>query len=211
MKKAILVGASPFHDDSFLDQDAYFVSCDGGYLPFLRREKEPDLFIGDFDTLDASELKHPKEVITLPTVKDDTDIFFSIKLLLQRGFQQFEFYGCLGNKLDHTLGNISLLSYLKDHEAKGILFDDENMILLLSQESLSFPDTCKGMISLFSFTEKCEDVTLSHLKYELDHATLSSSIPLGISNEFLSQEAKIEVGKGKLLLVTNKKNLPIQK
>ena len=208
MKKVCLVGASPFQDDSFLrerkEEGCYLISCDGGYQHFLNQHIEPDLFVGDFDTFDEKKLIKPKKVIHLSVVKDDTDTLFAVKTCLREGYDTFYLYGCLGGKIDHTIANLQLLSFLRERNARGYLFDLERnqMVLLLQNEKVTFEKNSKGMLSVFAVDGISHDVTEKNLKFTLSHQDLSSSFPLGISNEFLNgKQGYLSVRNGKLLLV----------
>lgn len=206
MKKALIIGAGPISNSAFLHdvKDMFSIACDGGYLAYQKEGIEPDLFIGDFDTLSPSIINHPKEIITLNQIKDDTDTLFAIKTALERGYDTFYIYGCLGGKIEHSIANIQLLSYLENHHAKGYLFseDQQTVLFTLSNESITFSKEAKGYISVFSLTDKTVDVSEYNLKYTLVKHELSSSFPLGISNEFIENKAaKIEAGDGILLIV----------
>lgn len=210
MKKAIIVGASRIIDSSFLDGigNTFLVAADGGYLECLKHQIEPDILIGDFDTLDYTKKKKPKSLIKLNPIKDDTDTFYAVKLLLEKGFDEIHLYGCLGGKIEHTIGNIQILSYLKDRKIKAYLHseDDRNVLFMLEEESFTFKTRKEGMLSIFSYTDKAENVTIKNLKYNIENTELTSSIPLGISNEFIdcNQNGFISVGKGRLLIIAPK-------
>ena len=60
-------------------------------------------------------------------------------------------------------------------------------------------------MSVFCNSGMAEGVTLSNLKYPLENDTLSSSFPLGVSNQFLGQSARVSVQKGSLLLIWEEK------
>lgn len=208
MKRAILVGASSPLDSSFLEkEDGFLVACDRGYRAFLEQNREPDLVVADFDTLDPSLVRQPKETIRLQPVKDDTDVFFALKLLLERGFEEFRFYGCLGGaRIEHELANIVLLSYLHQRGKKGILYTNDNRqeLFLLGKGEWDFVGE-EGFLSLFS-QQKDTRLTLKGLKYELDDKSLDPTIPLGVSNEFLpGKRAQIIVHEGAVLVVKGRK------
>lgn len=210
MKKAIIIGASKILDSSFLDErkDAFLVAADGGYLECLKHNIEPDILIGDFDTLDYDRKKQPKSLIRLSPIKDDTDTFYAVKLLLEKGFDEIHLYGCLGGKIEHTIGNIQILSYLKDRKINAYLHseDDRTVLFMLEDENFTFKKRKEGMLSVFSYNEKAENVTIKNLKYNIENTVLTSSIPLGISNEFIDENKNgfISVGKGKLLIIAPK-------
>ena len=51
----------------------------------------------------------------------------------------------------------------------------------------------------FSMVEESKGVTIRGMKYELEHASVRNDFPLGISNEFIGQEAEILVEDGTLV------------
>jgi thiamine pyrophosphokinase len=210
MKKVILVGAGPIIDDSFLRRckDCFFVACDGGYVHFLNQGMTPDLFVGDFDTLDPKLLSFAKEVIRLNTIKDDTDTIYAIKKCFEKGFDTFYLYGCLGGKIEHTISNIQTLSFLLDRGAKGYLIDEKGKeALTMIDDDISFSPLSEGMISVFSHTDCSKGVNIENLMYTLENATLTSSFPLGVSNQFIKgKKARISVNEGKLVIITDMKN-----
>ena len=71
-------------------------------------------------------------------------------------------------------------------------------------ESVTFPETDSGYLSVFAYSKKAEGVTLKGLKYELADACLTDSFPLGVSNEFVGKKSSVDVRKGVLLLVLDK-------
>lgn len=211
MKKALIIGAGPLLDSSFLKEkkDYFLVACDGGYQHYLNEKIEPDLFVGDFDTFDKSKIKKPKELIPLNVMKDDTDVFYSIKYLLDKGYNYFELYGCLGGKIEHTFANIQLLSYLVNHHAKGYLYSANNQTIvhMISNSCIRLKPLESGFLSVFSYNCKSQGVCIENLLYTLNNATLSNDVPLGISNQFIGKEATISVRDGTLLLVLPKDSL----
>lgn len=207
-KKAIIIGASKNTSSDFLKKhtDEFIIAADGGYQLCRKENIEPDILIGDFDTLDTSLIQHPKSITKLNPIKDDTDTFFAVKYLLEKGYDEIHFYGCLGGKLEHTIGNIQILSYLLNHNAKGYLHseDDSQVTFMIENDSFEFKKNVKGMVSIFSYTEEANDVTIEHMKYNLSHGKLDQSFPLGVSNEFLTNEketGKVSVANGKLLII----------
>ncbi len=204
--RACIIGASSIIDPRFLknlDKDFLLVACDGGYYHFLKEKLEPDILVGDFDTLDENEIKNPGVISKLNPIKDDTDTFWAIKYLISKGYQEIRFYGCLGQKLDHTLANIQLLAYLKDNKVKAYLYtpDNSSVLFLLRNESISFKKEAKGKLSVFSYGKEANGVYETNLKYTLNNATLTDSVPLGISNEFIRQTATLTVKEGTLLVM----------
>lgn len=212
MKKCIIVGAGEFASDIFLkiyqacNNQCILYACDGGIEYLLNLNVKPDLFIGDMDSVSYEILQQIEKngdfpVLKLPTNKDDTDILAALRIGLEQGSKEFFLFGALGNRLDHSYGNISLLSFLVEQNARGMIFGQREILEVICDETKQFDPDRKGIISVFSVSEQSEGVSIKGLKYELDHATLSSAIPIGVSNEFLGKKSTISVKKGKLLLI----------
>lgn len=209
----IIIGAGDLTVGSFpYDPETdCIIAADGGLMYCSVLEVEPDLIIGDFDSLEG-EYKEaleaigqacPDKVITLPTEKDDTDMLAAVKYGLEAGYRSFRLYGANGGRLEHTIANIQLLKYIKQQDAVGYIMDGQGMILLAQNETLHFRDSMEGYINIFSLNEKAHGVTLRGLKYELDHATLTNAMPLGISNEFIGVQSEVTVEDGTLLIIVN--------
>jgi len=173
------------------------IAADAGWLTVEKMGLDPHLVVGDFDSL-GHRPDHPNTV-TLPTVKDDTDMHAAIKLGLERGYTRFALYGGTGGRLAHTLANLQLLDGLAREDCRGFLVGDGTVATAVHGGALDFPAYMSGYLSVFCTSGRAEGVTLSGLKYELDNETLTGSFPLGVSNEFVGVSACVEVAHGVLL------------
>ncbi|MBE6749612.1 MAG: thiamine diphosphokinase [Ruminococcaceae bacterium] len=185
----------------FLDNDDsdLVIAADKGYEALQKLNIEPDIIIGDFDSLDYT----PKgeNVIALPIKKDDTDTLFAVKTGLEKGYRHFYLYGGTGGRFDHTLANLQTLCFIAEKGGIGFLCGKDFTATAIKNTSLGFSSAAKGNISVFSATTVCEGVNIKGLLYETQNAELSNSFPLGVSNEFLSQEAEISATNGTLIII----------
>lgn len=177
----------------------YVIAVDGGLRYLQEANVDADLVIGDFDTLGHCP-SHPN-VIRLNPQKDDTDMLAAVKEGIGMGFSVFHLYGGTGGRIDHTIANVQLLAFLSQNGRQGFLMDRNCVITAITDCRLVFPETAQGYLSVFSYTEKSEGVTLCGLKYELSKAVLSNTFPIGISNEFRGVESSVSVESGTLLVV----------
>lgn len=69
-----------------------------------------------------------------------------------------------------------------------------------------FPASTKGYLSLLSLGKEALGVNIRGMKYELDNARITNDFPVGISNEFIGQEALVSVGCGQLLGIMSADN-----
>lgn len=178
-------------------KDDLVIAVDGGYEYI--KDGRVDMVIGDFDSL--GYIPDHEHVLKLTPEKDDTDMLVALKEGLKKGYRIFHIYGGCGGRIEHTFANVQSLAYLAEHGAVGTLHHKETKITMLANGSLILPAGLKGYLSVFSYGEKAEGVTLKGVKYPLENATLTDTFPLGVSNEFIGQEAEITVDNGRLLVV----------
>lgn len=206
--KCIVIGAGDLTlGELSVTEEDFVIAVDGGLSYCSVLEVEPDLILGDFDSVSEKEaeaievLEHkiPERIIRLPREKDDTDMLAALKEGLARGYRQFRIYAGTGGRFDHTLANIQCLLFLKNHDAVGYLVDGTGMILVIQNEAVHFRKDLEGTLSLFSLVEKSEGVTIEGMKYSLQDASIQNDFPIGISNEFIGEEAMISVEDGVLV------------
>ena len=191
-----------------VSQDDLLIAVDGGMEYCERLGLEPDLVLGDFDSVKCGQLariaeweaKSPERVIRLKPEKDDTDTLAAIRLALERGYRDFVFYGAVGGRrLEHTVANIQCLLFLRHRGAVGYLVDKAGVCFVLEDEEMRFPPSMEGYLSLFSLKGEALGVDIRGMKYELDNARITNDFPIGISNEFMGKEAVVGVRQGQLL------------
>ena len=181
----------------------YILAADGGLAHVKALGLTPDGIIGDFDSLGYT----PEGAQVFPVEKDDTDAMLAVRKGLQLGFRDFILYGSLdGPRLDHTIANFQTLQFLADQSASGYLVGRDYLVTVVKDGSLIFPAGCDGILSLFCIGPDARGVTLEGLYYPLQDATLTSGFPLGVSNHFTGEEARITVKNGSLLVLWDRKN-----
>ena len=121
---------------------------------------------------------------------------------LARGCGEFYIYGGTGGvRLDHTLANLQTLAFLRRHGARGYLYDRDFVYTVLENETLTLRRQVEwGLVSLFAMSGTQQDVTLEGLQYPLAHADVTGDFPIGVSNHFIADTARITCGSGLLLV-----------
>ena len=208
MGKCMIIGAGVC-DTQLLErrlvvkEDDLCIAADGGLEYLNQIGRTPDLVLGDMDSLQMQTLSDSLQVKKLPVEKDDTDMLAAIKEGLAAGYEQFELYGALGGRLDHTLANIQCLLYLLNRGARGTIVGDEVTLMLIRYTNICFwaDFSERGRrISVFAFGGDAYGVSERGLKYLLDAVTVKQEFPIGVSNEFIGEAAEVEVQHGMLLL-----------
>jgi len=177
----------------------YVIAADRGYDSLMAFGVQPDLVVGDFDSLGHTP-SHPN-VIQLPAEKDDTDMIFALRKGLELGYRRFVLLGGVGGRVEHTYANLQLLDWLTTQGAQGFLAGEKTAATALRNGEMSFPASMSGYLSVFCNSGTAEGVTLENLKFPLTGHTLSGTFPLGVSNEFTGERAKISVESGSLILI----------
>ncbi len=174
------------------------IAADGGLRYTQALGLHPQAIIGDFDSLHYV----PQGAEVFPVEKDDTDSMLAVKLGLARGFKRFLLYGAMdGERLDHTVANYQLLSFLADREARGVLVGKQFCATVIKSGGLRFPGGKEGDISVFCMGKDAQGVTIRGLYYTLENGTLTSGFPLGVSNHFTDSPATVTVEEGSLLIL----------
>lgn len=141
----------------------------------------------------------------VPVVKDDTDMALGLNKAFEAGCDEvFIFGGMGGSRASHSFANVQLMHKFAAAGKKITMFTENGRIFVLHNESIEYPETAKGFISIMSLSDVSEDVAIEGFFYEY-HGKMTNQNPLGVSNEFAGRSAKVSVGKGTLLIVEEKK------
>lgn len=203
MKRCVIVGGADVNNYEYINEkirkDDFVIFCDSGLKHLSKLEATPSLVVGDFDSHENPMIN--VETIVLPCEKDDTDTVFAVKEALKRGFDEFVLIGVIGARLDHTLGNVSILLYLDSMSKKGIIIDNYSEMEIVSTKC-AYIDDAYAFFSLLNITGVAKGVTIKNAKYPLDNAQIECEYQYGISNEVIKgKRAEVTVSDGKLLLI----------
>ena len=184
---------------ALLDAADEVICCDGAAEEYCATGALPVAVVGDFDSLGHTP-SHPN-VIQLPEEKDDTDMIYALRKGLEMGYRRFVLLGGVGGRVEHTYANLQLLDFLTTQGAQGFLAGEKTVATALRDGDMSFPSSMSGYLSVLCNSGTAEGVTLENLKFPLSEHTLTGTFPLGVSNEFTGQSAKVAVKSGSLILI----------
>ena len=183
-----------------IDPGDMVIAADGGLGHVKKLGIEPQVILGDFDSLGRTP--EGDNVLRYPVEKDDTDSMLALREGLRRGYRRFVLYGALdGPRLDHTVANFQALAFLAEHGAFGILAGVHTMAAVIKNGGLRFPKEAQGIVSVFCLGPDAEGVTIRNLQYPLERGRLTAAFPLGVSNHFVGEPGEISVARGSLLVL----------
>ncbi len=188
------------------------IACDGGVLPALAQGIVSQVVIGDFDTyqgdlLELRQLVGVQEVIKLPADKDDTDTLAAVKYALASGYTDLVLYCALGGRLDHLIANLQVGAYVASNGGVLRIWDPAQQVWCFGNDiefPIVFPVQPGYSFSLFALSDQVTGVTLQGAKYELQQATLHSTFPIGISNQWVQDEISLQFTTGIMAVVLSK-------
>ncbi len=181
------------------EEDDIIIAADAGYLHLKDISVEPDILLGDFDSMPLPE---DENAIVYPVRKDDTDTMLAIKLGLEKGYKEFVIYGGLGGeRTDHTIANLQSLAYIAQHGGRGMLVGKSEYFRIIKDGEITINASEGKYFSIFAYGGIAQGVTVSGSDYDIEDAELSPFFPLGVSNRFKDKSVRIEVKNGYLLIV----------
>ena len=203
MSKCIIIGPMYIGEErEFLtpDKGDLLICADGGLEKALQYGFNPDLVIGDFDSMPLPD-SCPCPVRVLPVKKDETDTAACIKEGRARGYREFRIAGGMGGRFDHTIANLQCIADCASRGEQGWLVDAQNRVTVLHPGTYIFPGLEKGKFSLFAFTERVKNIDLNGTEWELKQAELVQNVPIGCSNWYKSEQITLKFTEGLLILV----------
>lgn len=211
MKAVVISGGQPVSDSvaHYYLKDADIIICaDKGAEYALHYKVAPDIIVGDMDSIDDSKLSFFSNSIveTSPKEKDYTDTHIAVMRALEKGADRITVICATGLRSDHAIANIRLLLHIDKNGAKGIIADDQNTIFLCTGETI-FNNKKGTTVSLISLSENTEGINTEGFKYPLNDCNADLAWTTGISNEIISDFARISISKGRLLVFEINSNL----
>lgn len=208
MKQVLIVAGGPIQNEQLQvelsAQPDLIIAADRGGDYLLELGVRPNVLIGDFDSISKTTLQkmghHGVEVRSYPTNKDQTDLELAVDLALQSSASQIRILGALGDRMDHTFANVGLLLKTLGNKSEAHLLDQKHDIMLIDRRVI-IPRKLGWSISLIPLTVRVTGVTTKGLAYPLDGAVLNQKSTRGIHNEFISEQAIIEINRGRLLII----------
>lgn len=191
--------AALIHDDDFI------IAADGGSYHCAQLGITPDLVVGDFDSLDESEMQalqtRGSRLVRYDRHKDFTDLELALEHARKNGASKALVFAALGKRWDQTLANLLLpaVQTLSDLEVR-LVDGKQEIFLLRGGENCRLEGRVGDTLSLIPLTLEAQGVLTQGLEYPLKRETLYLGATRGISNVFIEPQASVSLDAGMLLI-----------
>ncbi|MCL3780249.1 thiamine diphosphokinase [Prolixibacteraceae bacterium JC049] len=181
---------------SLLKEAGCIICCDGATNKLSAAGFEPDIIVGDLDSI-SSELKalYAEKVVHVKS-QDDNDLTKAVNLACKKGFKNIAITGATGLRADHTIGNIFLLAtYIE--KAVVTLFTDDGTFEA-ANKTTSFESFSGQQVSIFAVNPTTK-ISSKGLRYALNQMQLTSPW-MGTLNEADGSCFELKFDDGELIV-----------
>jgi thiamine pyrophosphokinase len=174
------------------------VAADGGARFLIGQGLQPDLLVGDFDSLAPADVEQLAArgvpVVRHPVRKNQTDGELAVEEALRRGAGEVVLAGALG-ALDHTLGHLAVLRRLAARGVTARIAAPGLTVTVLTAPAAAEVDAPRGTrVSLVPLGGDAT-VTIAGMDYPLARGLLPADACLGLGNA-VTGAGRIEVHEG---------------
>lgn len=157
------------HCLDILEKAEVTICCDEAADALIRYGKEPDVIIGDMDSVSARTMEKYNDRVIRLEEQETNDLTKAVNFCIGKGYREVTILGATGLREDHTLGNISLLlEYNMKISARMVSDHGEFSILNSGNTVRSYPGE---QFSFFSVDNRIT-VRSTGLKYQLENLQL---------------------------------------
>lgn len=180
------------------------LAADGGTRHALALGLVPSIVVGDFDSLDPADRAALESggtrFVQFPRDKNETDLELALNHAIELGHREIIIVGALGDRLDQTLGNLSLLT---DPRLSTFDFrlDDGVESAQFCRDQARVEGRRGDLVSLIPWGGAVTGVRTEGLRWPLSDETLYPEKTRGISNELLGDLAQVKIESGLLLII----------
>ncbi len=179
------------------------IAADGGAARCLAADVEPDIVVGDLDSLDEASrdtlIKRGIAFVHAQADKDESDLDLAIAEARRRSATELVVAGTIGGRLDHELAALGTIARAAD--LAPVIEDDRGIGKLLSADGRPAADIPGPRVfSLIPLLGPAV-VTCTDAHWPLTNAELAPISSLGLSNRVADgASARVIVHAGVLLL-----------
>jgi len=196
---------SPDSIRSLIREDDVIICADGGTRHALALGLEPDLVIGDLDSISPEDLDALQplgcQIERHPVDKNATDLELALLAAQRLGINEVILVAALGGRLDQTLGNLMLMANPSYANLRLSLVDGGQAATIV-RDQITIAGEIGDTVSALALSPVVEGLTYHDgLRWPLRDFTLPFGSTRGISNEMTGDRAHISLRSGILLVI----------
>lgn len=184
----------------YLDGHTMVIGADGGSNHLIDLNINPNIIIGDMDSIKPVSLKKFQktgtEVLQI-SEQETTDFEKCLMYCRKNGISDVFVFGGASPRADHTLNNYSVMK--RYHNKLDIRLIDDIFEILFINNQIRFNYRINELVSLLPLP-KAVGVTTKGLEFSLKNETLEFGNREGTLNNSVSSIVSISFTKGSLLL-----------
>lgn len=184
---------------------ACVIAADGGVRNARACGLQPDLVIGDMDSLSDDELATLEASgVTLqrhPPAKDETDLELALYWAIEQDFTWIRIIGAQGGRFDQTLANVYLLTLPQLADRDVAMLAGSQTTRVLRPGTWLLQGHAGDTVSLLPLTSEVRGIRSEGLQYPLAGESLVLGPARGVSNVMQASEASIAHESGLMILV----------
>ena len=187
-----------------LRPDDLIIAVDGGTRYAWEVGAEPQLIVGDLDSLTAGEQKRLRsagvEISSFPARKDQTDLELALHRAVAEGASAVVIVAALGGRLDQMMANLLLLTLPGLHDVDVRVVEGSQEAFLIRAEAC-IEGQPGDTVSLIPLRGDATGITTEGLEWALEDEPLRFGETRGISNVLKAEQASVRVRRGLLFCV----------
>lgn len=182
----------------------HIIAVDGGAEYALYGGFQPEIIIGDFDSLSIKILNQfPREkIIRYPVDKDSTDLELAVDYCVEQGSTELVLLHACGGRLDQMLGNMLLFTRSKYADLNIFIYCENQTVTLVRPDVIrSFRGKPGDGFSIIPLTASVKVKYLKGTKWTLYEQRLEQGKTLSLSNQFQDHQVHLLILSGLCLAV----------
>ncbi len=186
-----------------IQPDDVIIAVDAGLKRCLELKLNPDVLIGDFDSIEPeliAQIPATCHKLTFPGIKNETDTQLALEYCIMQKIPEVLICNDLTGRIDHALALIQNLMHAHKYGVKATIISSTQILTLLEKHtSYSYP--VNSPLSLISLSDTSIFTSSRGLKYPLDSVILYNWQSKGISNEVTEPAQEIILASGLVLSI----------
>lgn len=207
MKVVIVANGQIRHPEiagAALAEADFVIAANGGTHHCLQLDHQPDLIVGDLDSLDETLLAELEnagvEIQRHPVHKDATDLELALEQAQARRATELVILGAVGGRWDQTLANFHLIASPRWYQLRVKVVDGPQRIFPVhAGHPFSLDGQVGDLVSLIPVGGDAAGITIEGFSYPLKDETLKYDSSRGVSNVLANPPGRISLKRGSLL------------